>query len=167
MEYISSDTNVWIDFSLIQRIRLPFLLPFTYIMYHEAIETELLDPPELKDELMRCGLVAASLAMEEFDLAEGFGSRYPRLSKYDRIALAIAKVREIPLLTGDGKLREAAMAEGVRVLGTLGILDQLLDRDCLPEAEYRQCLLALKQHPRTRMPAEEIDARLHGGKSPP
>ena len=33
MEYISSDTNVWIDFNIISRMNLPFLLPYTYIMY--------------------------------------------------------------------------------------------------------------------------------------
>lgn len=40
MEYISSDTNVWIDFSVISRLDLPFLLPYTYIMYTESIENE-------------------------------------------------------------------------------------------------------------------------------
>lgn len=37
MEYISSDTNVWIDFNIISRMNLPFLLPYTYIMYTESM----------------------------------------------------------------------------------------------------------------------------------
>jgi len=45
--------------------------------------------------------VRVDLTIEEFELAEEFGPRYPRLSIYDRIALAIAKSREIVLLTGD------------------------------------------------------------------
>lgn len=36
MEFVSSDTNVWIDFQVIARLQLPFLLPYTYIMYTEV-----------------------------------------------------------------------------------------------------------------------------------
>lgn len=48
MDYISSDTNVWIDFSVIDRVSLPFRLPYTYIMNVDAIEDELLSPAGLK-----------------------------------------------------------------------------------------------------------------------
>ncbi len=44
MEYISSDTNVWIDFSVIRRTDLPFRLPYTYIMNTDAVNNELLSP---------------------------------------------------------------------------------------------------------------------------
>ena len=37
MQYISSDTNVWIDFALIHRLDLPFRLGFTYCMSSDAI----------------------------------------------------------------------------------------------------------------------------------
>lgn len=37
MEFVSSDTNVWIDFQVIARLQLPFLLPYTYIMYTESM----------------------------------------------------------------------------------------------------------------------------------
>ena len=43
MEFISSDTNVWIDFCTIDKFYLPFKLPYTYIMNNEAIEDELLN----------------------------------------------------------------------------------------------------------------------------
>lgn len=124
MEYISSDTNVWIDFFIIGRIELPFSLPYTYIMNSDAINDELLSPTGLRDELLRCGLVSVDLTIEEFELAEEYSPRYPRLSIYDRIALAIAKFRKILLLTGDNALREAAKCENVAVVGTIGILDQ-------------------------------------------
>ena len=32
MEYISSDTNVWLDFVEIEKLNLPFQLPYIYIM---------------------------------------------------------------------------------------------------------------------------------------
>lgn len=78
--------------------------------------------------------------MEEFNLAEEYGTRYLKLSIYDRIALAIAKHRGITLLTGDGALRKAARAEGVHVLGTIGI--EFLSSDI--KSQYRKKLLSLK-----------------------
>ena len=39
MEFISSDTNVWIDFCTIDKL----YLPYTYIMNNDAIEDELLN----------------------------------------------------------------------------------------------------------------------------
>lgn len=47
------------------------------------------------------------------------------ISLYDAVALAIAKAREIRLLTGDRNLRKAAAEEGVEIIGTLVILDRL------------------------------------------
>ena len=125
MQTISSDTNVWIDFSTINRLELPFRLPYTYIMNKDAVADELLSPPGLGAALIAQGLVPVEITIEEFVLAEQYGMAYLRLSAYDRIALAIAKERGITLLTGDGALRKAARQEGVPVIGTLGILDQL------------------------------------------
>ncbi len=162
MEYISSDTNVWIDFSIIGRIEMPFYLPYTYIMNTDAIDDELLSPTGLCDELMRCGLVGVEITIEEFSLAEEFGLHYPQLSIYDRIALAIAKERKIILLTGDGALRKAAKSENVNVLGTIGILDQLLDGNYITDHEYEFCLLELQKHNGqvVRLPKSEINKRL-------
>lgn len=163
MVYISSDTNVWIDFSIIGRIRLPFLLPYTYIMNTDAIKDELLSPLGLGDELLTCGLVSVELTIEEFNLAERYALLYPKLSIYDRIALAIAKEKGITLLTGDKGLRTAAKDEGVKFLGTLGILDQLLDGDFISRSEYKFCLQELQKHNginKIRLPKGEITSRL-------
>lgn len=53
MEYISSDTNVWIDFNTISKLQIPFLLDCTYIMFRDAIEDEIRSPKELKKELRK------------------------------------------------------------------------------------------------------------------
>ena len=94
MKFISSDTSVWIDFSTIHRIQLPFRLPYTFIMSRDAVVDELLSPPGLGEELMTYGLVPVDITIEEFFLAQRYGSRYTRLSTYDRVALAIAKERK-------------------------------------------------------------------------
>ena len=163
MRYISSDTNVWIDFSIIHRLQLPFRLPYTYIMSKEAVDDELLSPPGLGAELKSYGLIPVEITREEFYLAQQYGSIYIRLSTYDRIALAIAKMRSITLLTGDGALRKAAVQEGVAIMGTLGILDQLFTDSYIDAEELRYCLEKLKESngAAVRLPKDEIDKRLN------
>ncbi len=162
MEFISSDTNVWIDFAVIESIELPFRLPVTYIMSKYAVEEEVLTPKGLSSELLSYGLKPVEITTEEFILANSYGSTYIKLSQYDRIALAIAKNREIELMTGDKALRNAAKNEGVKVIGTLGILDRLYDQGLISSDEYKNCLngLLLNNGSKVRLPKEEISKRL-------
>lgn len=162
MGYISSDTNVWIDFSTINKMVLPFRLPYTYIMNSDAIEDELLNPANLKEDLLSLGLKKVELDLTEYLLAAEYALKYKQLSKYDRIALAIAKNRKITLLTGDGRLRVAAKKEHVNVIGTLGILDRLYAYEYISEDEYDECLNELKKHngSEIRLPSAEIEQRL-------
>ena len=162
MEFISSDTNVWIDFAIIDALELPFRLSYTYIMNKDAVEDELLSPPGLGAQLISYGLVPVELMSEEFFLAEEYGPRYKTLSVYDRIALAIAKNREITLLTGDGALRKAAGRENVPVVGTIGILDRLCDENRITLSEYEMCLrtLSVNNGSSVRLPQGEIQLRL-------
>ena len=64
MDYISSDTNVWIDFSAIRRTELPFRLPFTYIMSELAIEDELITPSGIGQELVSLGLMPVKITWD-------------------------------------------------------------------------------------------------------
>lgn len=140
MEFISSDTNVWVDFASIDRLALPFKLPYVYLMYEEAISNELLQPEGIDENLTRFGLQAVELTEEEFYLAEELNQKYLKPSTYDCIALAIAKCRRIILLTGDGALRRAAIKEGVEVMGSIKILDLLLEGNLIDTTEYLYCL---------------------------
>ena len=162
MEYISSDTNVWIDFYKISKVQLPFRMDCKYIMFREAIEKELLYPEDLKTQLLAGGLLGVEITTEELFYADALSEKYGKLSVYDRIALAIAKKRKITLLTGDNASRKAAASEGVKVIGTIGLLDRLLNEDCINRTEYSECLMRLKNliGNGIRLPEEEIDARL-------
>ena len=162
MEYISSDTNVWLDFATIGRLELPFRLPYIYLMNQEAAEDELLNPPGLGEDLARKGLQKTELTEEEFFLAEEFVSKYEKPSLYDCIALAIAKARGIIPLTGDGPLRRAAKAEGVKVMGTIGILDQLLEGQYIENEEFFYCINELLKYNggKVRLPENELKKRL-------
>ncbi len=131
-------------------------------MFHEAIEKELIYPENLKSQLIDGGLLGVDITTEELFYADELSSKYRRLSVYDRIALAIAKKRKITLLTGDNALRKAATTENVKVIGTIGLLDSLLNENCIDEREYLDCLKRLKEFIGNgiRLPEEEIDDRL-------
>jgi len=163
MQYISSDTNVWIDFLIIERLDLPFRLNHTYCMSSDAIRDELLSPPGCSDKLLSLGLQPIEIDDDELLLTIEYGLQYPKLSTYDRIALAIAKNRQIILLTGDGVLRKAAVEQKVQVKGTIWILDMLLDELLISKEEYRSALLALQDANgfEVRLPGEEIRKRLN------
>ena len=72
MEYISSDTNVWLDFETINRLDYPFRLPYIYLMNNDAVQDELLSPPGLGERLKCLGLRETELTEEEFFLAEEY-----------------------------------------------------------------------------------------------
>lgn len=162
MEYISSDTNVWLDFMVINKLGLPFLLDYIYLMNDEAVDNELLNPPNLGNKLISLGLQKTELTGEEFFLAEELNNKYAKPSIYDCIALAIAKERHLTLLSGDGPLRKAAKAEGVKVMGTIGILDQLYAEAKISQDEYHTCIEGLLQNNggKVRLPANELEKRL-------
>jgi len=160
LEYISSDTNIWLDFHSISKIDFPFRLPCIYIMYREALRGEIVSPPDLLDRLQNLGLQGVELTTEEFYYAISISQKYVKLSGYDRTALAIAKYRDIVLLTGDNALRKAAISEGVQVLGTIGLLDKLYSENLINKREYGECLEELLRHRERRLPGEEIQNRL-------
>ncbi|MDY3037269.1 MAG: hypothetical protein SOR41_02970 [Eubacteriales bacterium] len=162
MKFISSDTNIWIDFELIGQLEMPFKLPYRYLMNIDAVEDELLSPPDLGKRLVELGLETVELSTEEFFLAEEYMARFSKPSKYDCVALAIAKCRGIILMTGDGPLRKAAEKEGVPVMGTIGVLDQLYRDKYISENVYLDCLRRLKSYNggKVRLPGKELDKRI-------
>lgn len=162
-EYVSSDTNVWIDFHAIGAVELPFRLPCTFVMWAEALEEEVISPATLRSRLVAAGLHPVKITIEEFLLADSYGSSFVALSVFDRVALAIAKSRGIPLMTGDRHLRNAASKENVEFVGTIGVLDRLLAEGKATAGEYRTCIERLieKNGGIIRLPANELEARLN------
>ena len=162
MDYISSDTNIWIDFYSINKLEIPFRMRATYIMFSEAMRDEIVEPPEMLKALTDLGLEGVSLSTKEFYYAMELLARYRNISRYDAIALSIAKIRGILLLSGDKALRTAAEKEKVKVMGSLGLIDQLLEEKLIIKREYREILLAWEKQVKLgrRLPLDEIKKRL-------
>lgn len=162
MQYISSDTNIWIDFLAIQRLEMPFRLDYTFLMSSEVLARELRSPANLPEQLVQAGLQQTEISEAEYWLVFELRIKYHRLSEADAVALAIAKNRSITLLSGDGALRKAAQAEGVPIKGTIWVFDELLDSALISEEEYLQAMIDLKaqQDKGRRLPIKELDARI-------
>ncbi|MBR1508005.1 MAG: hypothetical protein IJ619_08400 [Eubacterium sp.] len=160
MKYISSDTNIWLDFYVIDRLNLPFKLEFVYLMHYETVDKEVISPPELCDLLLEYGLQKTEMSFDKYYYVPMLESKYPKLSKYDRIALSIAKHRKIPLLTGDKPLRSAAQKEGVNVLGSIGLVDEMIKNNIISEEEGLKCFRGFLEHKERRLPEDELKQRI-------
>jgi len=159
-EYVSSDTNLWIDFMEVDKLSWPFLLPYVYLMSKETMDNELLYPRGLREKLIDLGLKETDIEIKELYMVEEFISRYKRLSKADCVALAIAKNRKIVLITGDKNLRLAASSEGVDIKGTLGIMDELLQGAHIKVSDYKKTLKSFLSRKNNRLPVTEIEKRI-------
>ena len=163
MMYICSDTNVWIDFSEIKRVDLPFQLPYKYFISEFTLEEEVLRPATLKKTLLALGLKVTTLTIEEFIGVEQFMLRFKKLSLHDAMALSIAKERNWVLLTGDKNLFKAADVVGAEWHGTLWVLDELLAHQKINPQVYHSAmkdLLKAVKDKKCRLPKDEIEKRL-------
>ena len=164
MQFISSDSNIWLDFNAIRRLEAPFLLKeiYSFLITRDTLEEELIYPTDLGEKLTGLGLQPVELSKEEFLQAEEYQKNYKALSSYDTYALAIAKSRRMILLSGDGALRKAAGKEGVEVRGTIWIVDRLKEEGCISIPDYRSILQDLLSHcgKDCYLPISEIKDRL-------
>lgn len=157
--FISSDTNVWVDFQKVGHLDYPFRLNFVYYISRDTFCEEFLTPESMKIELLKRGLQFAEMTDLEFTQAMIFQSHYRGLSQYDAFALAIAKQRGWTLLTGDMPLRKAAMRECVDVHGIIWIYDQLKDQGKMTDDEFFSAmneLIDAVKNGRCRLPMEEL-----------
>lgn len=161
MELISSDTNIWIDFSCADFLYGPFSMSekYQFIISAYTLEKELVYPADLGHRLLELGLQPVEVQRDEISLADVY-EKYSMLSLYDRFALAIAKHRRIILLTGDADLRKAAMKEGVEVHGSLWVVDEAYEGNKITLQTYKDVLESFLSSPRIRLPRGEIIKRL-------
>lgn len=162
MRVLVSDTSVLIDLERGDLIERAFGLTF------ELAVPDVLYRRELQDfdgqRLVDLGLRVEELEAEGVVDAQAFRRRVPRLSVPDSLALALAQRRTWTLLTGDGALRQLALAEGVACHGVLWLLDLMLEGGVDGE-RLRDGLATIAAHPRCRLPMREVRLRLerYGG----
>lgn len=158
MPILVSDTSVLIDLERATLLEEMFLLPFEFAVPDLLYERELAG--ELGDRLIQLGLRIEELTPVELRRATAVNRQHRRLSVPDTFAFAIAESREWGLLTGDGTLRELAVAEQIDMHGVIWLFDQLADGNHVAFDRLHRGLSDLFAHPRCRLPANEVRRRL-------
>lgn len=130
-----SDANVFIDFEVAELTVQLFRLP------HEIIVPDILYEQELASRhphLQQFGLQVRGLTGDQVSDAYRLQLKYREPSVNDLFALTLEKSLACPLVTGDRRLRAAAEAEGLRLLGTLTLMEHLFVHSITALNEIRQ-----------------------------
>jgi len=153
-----SDTSVLIDVERGSFLEVIFSLPYEFavpdVLYHREMEGD------WGARLVALGLRVEEVSKEGVSNALRYRTQRRVLSVPDSFALALAKEREWPLLTGDNQLRELAAGENVECHGVLWLLDRMEEAGTPGLQALHDGLAALAGHRRCRLPRREITIRI-------
>jgi len=152
-----SDANIIIDIIAGELVEAIFALPYEFgvpeILFAEELEGQ-------HPEIQQAGLKLMELQPDSMDAAMRYFENNPTntVSVNDCLTLSLAQQEQCTLLTGDAKLRQLSMVEGVAVKGTLWLIQQLFDNKLIDadkaEAAYRKML-----HDGSRLPEKKSQSR--------
>jgi predicted nucleic acid-binding protein len=151
-----SDTNIWIDFRNAGLLDALFSLPFKLSCTDFVLN-------ELKDFDSK-HLLARGLVVETLDAA-ATATLFDLMQAHNNSSLAdvscyqLAKQTGRPLLTGDGRLRKQAMADGLQVHGALWLLDQMVAHQIIPPKNAAKRLQSMLTSG-ARLPEADCQKRL-------
>ena len=163
MNVMVADTSVLIDLETGNLLERCFGLPFQFtvpdLLYRRDLASRD-EGPEFSESLLALGLKVEELNETEVSRAVRYHRENNALSLPDSFALALAASRKWMLLTGDGALRTLAMTLDVVCHGVLWLLDQIFDAGVSDPEELATGLRAIRDHPRCRLPQNEVQDRL-------
>ena len=157
MTWLIGDANIFIDMEVGGILEPMFHVPETIavpdVLFAEELQAR-------HAYLLSMGLM--QLEVQERYVREAFrlGDIYRKPSHNDLLALSLAKQEACPLLTGDKRLREAALAEQLEVRGTLWLVRRLFLSGAL---EYCQAVTAYERMKKNgrRLPWDDVGAQLY------
>lgn len=128
------------------------------LLIPDVVVEELLTPIAFAES--QCNAEVKELPAKGMRQVIELSAKHRQLSAADLFALALAKMENGVLLTGDRQLRLAAGAEGVLIKGTLGVIDALVAANCISTLEAQEALKAIMRK-NTRLPNAECMLRLN------
>lgn len=156
MAIIVSDTNIFIDMDVAELTRAMFRLEDTFatpdLLYHEELS-------EHHSELPGLGLRVERLSSTAIADVERMTSIHTQTSTNDLFALALARERQWPMLSGDQRLREAAVVEGVEVYGTLWLVERMIQAKVITVTQAGACFETMRISGR-RLPWQDVELLL-------
>lgn len=161
---VVNDTNVFIDLLDVGLLDKFFLLPWE-IHTTDFVMLELLR--EGQKETVEAYKHAGKFNVAEFDFDElmAINSLHKRFKENTNVSLTdcsvwyYAKQNNYTLLTGNRKLRNSAVNEGIEVRGIIHVFDKLVETGTIPSNIAAEKLALLKEL-NPRLPQTEIEKRL-------
>jgi len=158
-----SDTSILIDLERGEIIEAAFKTTYEVAVPDLLYQREL--APHGGAKLKRLGLKVLVVDDAGVALAQQYRIRERRLSLVDVMSLALAKRQACTLLTGDSALRALAAAEHVKCHGLFWLLDIFEQQATLDMGALHDALARIGNHPRCRLPKDELSRRLARYKS--
>lgn len=159
MLLLISDANILIDMEAGQLMERLFQLPMQFampdILYWEEIEP---GTPDLEVPGLKILEVRGEYVRYASELPDKYGTA---LSPNDYLALALARQEDCPLLTGDQSLKIVARKEDVKVMGTVWLLQAMVENRLL-SVDEAIAALALMKESRRRLPWADAERILNG-----
>lgn len=167
MKILVNDTNIFIDLHSVglleEMCRLPYEIHTVDFVVAEIVDA---DQRRIFDELVAGGGISVDgfTADEVIEIVEEHSSVSGNLSIPDCSVCYFARKHNVPMLTGDRRLRRYAEEQSIEVHGILFIFDELVKHDIISTsmaADRLEELFAIN----ARLPKAEIRERINRWKS--
>jgi predicted nucleic acid-binding protein len=155
-QLLISDANILIDIKVAGLINEMFRLQYEYAVPGLLFEQEL---KQNHADLIAKGLRLLDLETSSIGQLDELGNKYKGISRFDLMALMLARTEQVPLLTGDRKLRQVCMIEEIEVRGTLWLIERMFTENFI---SVRQAEVAYQrmQDDGSRLPWDEVEKQL-------
>lgn len=167
MKILVNDTNIFIDLHSVGLLAEMCRLPYE-IHTVDFVVAEIADADQLRifDELVARGEISVDgfTADEVIEIVEEHSSVSGNLSIPDCSVCYFARKHNVPMLTGDRRLRRYAEEQSIEVHGILFIFDELVKHDIISTsmaADRLEELFAIN----ARLPKAEIRERINRWRS--
>lgn len=163
MKILVNDTNIFIDLHSVglleEMCRLPYEIHTVDFVVAEIADA---DQRRIFDELVAQGVISVDgfTAEEVIEIVEEHSSVSGNLSIPDCSVCYFARKHNVPMLTGDRRLRRYAEEQSIEVHGILFIFDELVRHDIISTsmaADRLEELFAIN----ARLPKAEIRERIN------
>lgn len=163
MKILVNDTNIFIDLHSVglleEMCRLPYEIHTVDLVVAEIADA---DQRKIFDELVARGEISVDgfTADEVIEIVEEHSSVSGNLSIPDCSVCYFARKHNVPMLTGDRRLRRYAEEQSIEVHGILFIFDELVRHDIISTsmaADRLEELFAIN----ARLPKAEIRERIN------
>jgi len=157
-QLLVSDANIIIDIAVAGLVEVMFSLDYEFGIADLQFAAEL---EQQHPEVLAAGLKLVELQPEAVGAANTLleNNTRQKVSIYDCMALSLAQQEECTLLTGDGKLRQLAIVEGVTVRGTLWLMEQMFKAGAITVDQAEQAYNKMLDDG-SRLPEDEIQKQL-------